>query len=58
MELLNNKLNERKIKRAHRDIEQTEFNCGAHIQSTNIEALSDETFDKITFIKTTIYSFI
>lgn len=58
MQLLNNKLNERKIQRAHRYMEQTKFNCGADIQSTNIEALSDETFDKITFIQTAIYRVI
>lgn len=39
-------------------MEQTKFNCGADIQSTNIEALSDETFDKITFIQTAIYRVI
>lgn len=39
-------------------MEQTKFNCGADIRSTNIEALSDETFDKITFIQTAIYRVI
>lgn len=56
MELLNNKLNERKC--THWYIEQTKSNCGAHIQSTNIEALSDETFDKITSTKTAIFRLI
>ena len=37
---------------------QTKSNCGAHIQSTNIEALSDESFDKITFTKTAIFRLI
>ena len=58
MDLLYNKLNERKIKRAHRYIAQTKFNSGAHIKSMNIKALSDETFDKITFTKTAIYRII
>jgi len=56
MELVNNKLNERKC--THWYIEQTKSNCGAHIQSTNIEALSDETFDKITFTRTAIFRLI